>query len=201
MKGIVIVIPTLKRSKGEKTGKLAAKTAGCSVPIRVIVSVDKHRQGFTKTANAGMRQVVDGADICLLNDDVSNFPYGWLEILRRVLHSNRRYGLSCPSGASAASPMNSGRPGMSGTKVVSQASFWCVLLKGQMVKQLGLLDEEMVHYCSDNWYCHRMRSKGWKCVWARTVFLTHRKHGSGMQTEWRDLDRKVYFRLRKKRKK
>ncbi len=199
MKGITIVIPTLQRKKGEATGKLALKTAGCSVPVKVIVSVDKHRQGFTKTANAGMRRVEPGNDICLLNDDVSEFPYSWLEILRKVLYSNKRYGLACPSGASAASPMNSGRPGMSGTAVVSQASFWCVLLRAQMIQQLGLLDESMIHYCSDNWYCYRMGRKGWKCVWAKAVYLKHQKHGSKIQAKWRDSDRRIYFRKRGKK--
>lgn len=199
MKGITIVIPTLQHSKGEATGKLALVTAGCSMPVKVVVSVDKHKQGFTKTVNAGMRQVSPGDDICLLNDDVSEFPYGWLEILRKVLHASERYGLSCPSGASAAKPMNSGRPGMSGTAVVPQASFWCVLLRAQMVRQLGLLNEEMIHYCSDNWYCDMMRKAGWKCIWAKEVFLKHRKHGSGMQSEWRAHDRKVYFRKRGKK--
>lgn len=192
-RGITIVIPTLDKSKGRDTGKLALATAGCSVPVRVLVSHDRKRQGFTKTANQGMRAAGSQDDVCLLNDDVLEFQYGWLEILRKVLYSNKRYGLSGPSGACGAAPMNQGRPGQVGTKVVRQISFWCVLMKREMLDKLGLLDEAFIHYCSDNWYCYVMKQKGWKCIWAKAVFLVHQKHGSGLQTKWRDHDRKVYF--------
>ena len=192
--GITIVIPTLDKEQGDRTGRLAQKSAGTSVPVRVIVSVDRKKEGFTKTVNKGIRAANNSDDICILNDDVTGFQFGWLEILRRVLYANARYGLSCPSGASAASPMNKGRPGQQGMQVVNQASFWCVLLKRQMIRQLGLLDEDMIHYCSDNHYCWVMRRKKWKCVWAKAVFLKHRQHGSGIQSAWKSHDRKVFFR-------
>lgn len=190
---IVIVIPTLNKAQGESVGKIALATCGCSIPVEVIVSHDEHKQGFTKTANAGIRKAPVEADICLLNDDVTAFQYGWLEILRRVLYSNSRYGLSGPSGASGGAPMNTGRPGMSGTQVVEQISFWCVLMKREMLSQIGILDEVYIHYCSDNIYCRVMRENGWQCVWAKSIFLEHRKHGSGMQRRWREHDRKIYF--------
>lgn len=199
MNPITIIVPTLDAKKGTKTGTAALATTGCHVPIVLVVSHDEAQQGFTKTVNDGIKQADPTHDICLLNDDVSGFQMGWLEIMRRVLYSNKRYGLSCPSGASAAKPMNAGTIGMSGSQVVSQASFWCVLLKREMLDALGLLDEAFVHYCSDNWYCDVMRKKGWQCVWARAVYLKHRKHGSGLQRIWRDHDRKIYFKRHRKR--
>lgn len=90
--------------------------------------------------------------------------------------------------------MNKGRPGQTGTEVVRQISFWCVLMKREMLNELGLLDEAFIHYCSDNWYCEVMRRKGWQCIWAKAVFLVHQKHGSGLQGKWRGHDRKVLFR-------
>jgi GT2 family glycosyltransferase len=159
-----------------------------------LVSHDRKRQGFSKTVNQGIRVADAAEDICLLNDDVLEFQYGWLEILRKVLYSNKRFGLSGPSGASGGAPMNKGKPGQSGTEVVKQISFWCVLMKQEMLDELGLLDEAFIHYCSDNWYCHVMRRKKWQCVWAKAVFLVHQKHGSGLQGKWRDHDRKEYFR-------
>ena len=193
-RSIAIVIPTLDKVKGQDMGKIALATAGCSVPVRVLVSHDRERQGFTKTVNQGIRAANPSEDICLLNDDIHEFQYGWLEILRRVLYSNKRYGLSGPSGKCAAAPMKSGQRGQVGTQVVKQFSFWCVLMKREMLNELGLMDEEFIHYCSDNWYCEVMRRKGWKCVWAKAVFLVHQKHGSGMQAKWRAHDRKEYFR-------
>ena len=199
MRSIAIVIPTLDKTRAEDAGKLALAMAGCSVPVRVLVSHDKKKQGFTKTANQGMRAACSSEDICLLNDDVLEFQYGWLEILRKVLYSNAKYGLSGPSGACGAVPMKHGRRGQSGIEVVRQISFWCVLMKREMLNELGLLDEAFIHYCSDNWYCHVMRRKGWKCVWARAVFLVHQKHGSGMQVEWRNHDRKILFKYLKQK--
>jgi GT2 family glycosyltransferase len=198
-RGIAIVIPTLDKAKGEDTGKMALVTAGCLVPVRVLVSYDRAGQGFTKTANQGMRGASSTEDICLLNDDVLEFQYGWLEILRKVLYSNAKYGLSAPSGASAAAPMKMGHPGQTGIQVVDQASFWCVLMKREMLNELGLLDEAFIHYCSDNWYCAVMRRKGWQCVWAKAVFLVHQRHGSKFQVKWRDHDRKILFRHLKRK--
>jgi len=190
---ILIVIPTLDKAKGESVGKMALATSGCSVPVRVFVSHDRHGRGFTRTANAGMRQARTDEDICLLNDDILRFQYGWLEILRRVLYSNPSYGLSGPSGPSGASPMNKGVPGQTGVQVVRQISFWCVLMKREMLDELGYLDEAFIHYCSDNWYCLTMRKRGWQCVWAKSVYLHHRKHGSGLRGDWRKHDRAIFF--------
>ncbi|MGD8501657.1 MAG: hypothetical protein PVJ86_13480 [Phycisphaerales bacterium] len=198
MNPITIVIPTLDAELGAKTGAAALAMAGCHVPVHLVVSHDKVCQGFTKTVNDGIRQVSATHDICLLNDDVSNFPASWLEIMRRVLYSNKRFGLSCPTGASAAAPMSAGTIGMRGTQVVRQVSFWCVLIKRAVIDDIGLLDEAMIHYCSDNWYCDLMHKRGWKCVWAKAVYLKHRQHGSGMKTEWRDHDRRIYFARRKR---
>jgi len=192
--GIAIVIPTLDKARGDATAVLALAQTGCSIPVRAIVVHDQRKQGFTKTANQGMKQALPTEDICLLNDDVTEFQPGWLEILRVVLYSHPSYGLSCPSGASAATPMKDGQSGQQGIQVVRQASFWCVLMKRAMLNALGLLDESFIHYRSDNWYCRRMRPAGWKCVWARAVYLEHQRHGSGMLSEWRKHDRAMWRR-------
>lgn len=193
MRDIAIVIPTLDPAKGVDVGELAKIMAGCKATVRVIVSTDEHRQGFTKTANWGMQQAAADEDICLLNDDILQFQYGWLGILSRALYSNPRYGIAGPSGRSSSAPASGGAPGQLGTQEVKQLSFWCVLFKREMLDELGLLDEAFIHYCSDTWYCNVMRQKGWKCVWAKAVFLEHRHHGSGIPGDWKNHDREIYF--------
>lgn len=193
MRDIAIVIPTLDFAKGKDTGKLARTLAGCQVAVRVVVALDEHRQGFTKTANWGMQQASADEDICLLNDDILKFQFGWLEILRRALYSNPRFGISGPSGRSSSHPAGKAGPGLFGVEEVKQLSFWCVLFKREMLDELGLLDEVFIHYCSDTWYCNVMRQKGWKCAWARSAFLEHRHHGSGIPGDWKEHDRKIYF--------
>lgn len=193
MNPILIVVPTLNRTKGENVGKLALTTAGCSVPVRVVVVHDVKRVGFTKVANKGMRASHKDEDICLLNDDVTEFQPGWLETLRKVLYLNSKYGLSGPSGKSAAAPMKEGGPGQSGTLVVNIISFWCVLMKRAMLKELGYLDEVYIHYCSDTGYCRRMKESGWRCVWAKAVYLNHQYGASGYKKAWHKHDRKIYL--------
>jgi len=194
---IAIVIPTLDLARGQDTGKLAQVTAGCSVPVRVIVVHDEHRQGFTKTVNEGIRQA-PGEDVCLLNDDILRFQLGWLEILRRALYSNSRFGIAGPSGLSASHPAGKAGPGLFGVEEVKQLSFWCVLLRRKMLDELGLLDEAFTHYCSDTWYCEVMREKRWACVWARSAYLEHRHHGSGIPGKWKQHDREIYFKRKNK---
>ena len=200
MKGIAIVIPTLDSERGQATGRLAKVTSGCQGNVRVIVSLDDKKQGFSRTVNAGIRRSGPGEDICILNDDITEFQYCWLEVLRRVLYSEDVYGLSGPSGKSASSPASKGGPGQHGVQVVGQLSFWCVLLKREMIDEIGILDEDFIHYCSDTWYCQvTMVDAGWKCAWARSVYLNHKHHGSGIPDKWKQHDREIFFKRKNKR--
>lgn len=195
---ITIVIPTLKKEQADIAGEQALATALCPVIVNLIVSVDPGGQGFTKTANDGIRMVDETHDICLLNDDVFYFQWGWLELLRRGLYHTTRHGITAPTGASGTAPMKNAGPGLSGLQVVDQVPFWCALFKRDMLDDLGLLDEAFIHYASDNWYCYVMRKKGWKCVWVKSAFLGHRKHGSGRQNKWREHDHRLYWKRRKR---
>ena len=199
MRDITIVLPTLTLETGQATGNLAKISSGCRDHVQIVVSHDTEPLGFSRTVNAGILRAGPETDICILNDDIFEFQYGWLETLRRVLYSNPTYGVSGPSGKSASAPANRGGPGQHGTQVVDQLSFWCVLLKRDMIKQLGILDEAFIHYCSDTWYCKVMRDAGWKCVWAKAVFLRHRHHGSGIPGDWKQKDREIFFKRKNQR--
>ena len=179
-----IVIPTLNAACGESTGKLALRRAG--MDARLIVSAGPKR-GFTKTVNDGIRQTKND-DICILNDDVSEFPSDWLATLHRMLHSNPKYGIVGPSGKSGTPPTNAGKPGMHGVQIVDRLPFWCVLIRRKLLDTIGLLDEDFKHYASDYWYCRQARKAGWHCVWVRDVYLKHQQHGSGLVTEWAKRD-------------
>jgi GT2 family glycosyltransferase len=188
---VSIVIPTLNLRQGRSTGSLAEATAGC--PTHLIVQHDQRRQGFTKTVNAGMAQVPDGHDICVLNDDIERFYPGWLATLWRALYSKDKYGIACPSGNSSTAPMCHGYMGMRGIEVVKQVPFWCALLKRRMVDQVGHLDPAFIHYASDSWYCYQARKAGWRFVWVKEVYLEHKQHGSGLKREWKKQDQKLYY--------
>lgn len=194
MNRITIIIPTLNKKAGEKTGSLALLMAGCEADLLVVV--DSARRGFTKTVNKGMRQV-DVGDICILNDDISRFQHGWLRSLQRGLYKQARYGIAGPSGKSA-SKSREGRVGMAGIEILDTLSFWCVLIKRKLINVIGVLDERFTHYCSDNDYCDRAADRKWKCVWVKSVYLEHQHHGSGLKGKWKQQDQREYRRSRKR---
>ncbi|NIS52843.1 MAG: hypothetical protein GWN94_17315 [Phycisphaerae bacterium] len=198
MNPVLIVIPTIMPQQARRTRDLALITARCKA--RVIISHDKNGDGFTKTCNRGMEQAKDTEDICLLNDDIIWFQHGWLNILERALHTRPNFGMVCPGGNSSTAPMRDARIGEKGLEMVNHIPFWCVLFKRKMLNKQGLMDEEFIHYASDNWYCDLASRAGWKMVWVKDVFLKHRQHGSGMKNEWRLHDQEVYARKHSRRR-
>jgi GT2 family glycosyltransferase len=198
MNPIAIVIPTLDIKRGESIGKTALATAGCQA--EVIVSHDPKRSGFTRTCNRGIKRADNGADICLLNDDILRFHHGWLATLQRALYSSPKFGLVGPSGGSNTAPMCAGKLGMSGLKPVKHIPFWCVLIKRKLIDKIGILDERFIHYASDSWYCDCTRKAGFQVVWVRDVFLKHKKHGSKLQSAWKKRDQALYRRRGKRGK-
>lgn len=190
---VLIVIPTLERARGESTGHLASVTAG--VETRVIVIHDEKRQGFTRTVNKGLRQRRPNEDICILNDDVTVFHYGWLWILQTALYSKPKYGLVGPTGRSKSSTAKA-QLGDGGLVEVKMLPFWCVLIRREVMDRLGYMDEAFIHYSSDTAYCSKAYRAGWRCVWVKSVFLRHVFEASGFQVAWREHDTEV---RRKKR--
>lgn len=188
----LIIIPTLDAAQGQDTGRLAQLHAGC--PTRLIVSHSPQEDGFTKSVNRGWQQAKVGEDVCLLNDDVYRFTYGWLRALKNALYSASDIGIVVPSGHSASSP-DTGRLGHVGLTKVNTAPFWCALIRSEVADSLGMLDERLIHYSSDTWYCVRVRRAGWRIKWLRSVYLWHEHEGSGFRESWRRHDTEVFTRL------
>jgi len=181
---ISIVIPTLTKTRAEKTGALAKLTAGCDTNL--IVSYGP-RDGFSKAVNRGLAQT-NREDVCILNDDILWFSPMWLEVLRRGLHVADRCGVVGPTGRSSTAPMKHGWFGQTGIMEVDHLPFWCVLVKRKAFDAAGYLDEAFIHYGSDNWFCWTIAQHGMTCAWVKDVFLEHEHHGSGMIQEWKDHD-------------
>jgi len=57
-------------------------------------------------------------------------------------------------------------------------SFACVLLSGQMVKEIGLMDEGYFMYREDNDYCRRAVNAGWKLKYEPKARVVHLNKGS-----------------------
>lgn len=192
MNRVLIVIPTLDPERGKDTAKLARITSRCECRVEVVH--DQEGEGFTKTVNRGIQQRRSGEDICLLNDDIDIFHYGWLRALQNALYACPVYGIVGPSGRSVADT-GAGRLGDTGLKRVTKLPFWCALIRGEVIDQVGALNEELIHYGSDGYYCHVAGRRGWRCVWMKPVYLQHEHRGSTLQTQWRRKDLKILRQL------
>jgi len=193
---IAIVMPTCGLQDAERVMAEAQKMAGVeTVPI---ISHDPEQTGFTRNTNRGLRQVPDGHDVMILNDDVEGFYLGWLKTLRDGLYSRDDIGLIGPSGDCSTLPMALAPKGGEGMESVGWFPLWCALIRREAFDAVGLLDERYIHYASDCDYGDRMRSAGWLVVWHREVVLTHITAGSKTRRAWAGHDISLYE-LRKRR--
>ncbi len=62
---------------------------------------------------------------------------------------------------------------------IEWVSFACVLLRGEMVRQIGPMDEGYFLYFEDAEYCMRARSAGWGIAYASSARTVHLRGGSG----------------------
>lgn len=62
---------------------------------------------------------------------------------------------------------------------VEWVSFACVLLRGEMIRRIGPMDEGYFLYFEDSEYCLRARRTGWKIAYAPEAEMIHYHGGSG----------------------
>jgi hypothetical protein len=58
-------------------------------------------------------------------------------------------------------------------------SFACVLIRGEVIQEVGLMDEGYFMYREDNDYCRRARNAGWKILHWPKARVVHLRGGSG----------------------
>lgn len=62
---------------------------------------------------------------------------------------------------------------------IEWASFACILVKAEMVAQIGLMDEGYFLYFEDAEYCLRARRAGWRIALCPEAVMVHYRGGSG----------------------
>ena len=70
-------------------------------------------------------------------------------------------------------------------------SFACVLLRGAMIKEIGLMDENYFMYREDNDYCRRATNAGWGLKFEPDARVVHLNQGASNQTVVKQLP--VYY--------
>ena len=63
--------------------------------------------------------------------------------------------------------------------LIEWASFACILVKGDMVRQIGLMDQGYFLYFEDAEYALRANNAGWKTVYDPAARVVHFRGGSG----------------------
>lgn len=166
-----IILPTLDKAKAEATAELAVQQAGCACDPLIVV--DTERQGFTKTVNRGLCEALDGELVGVLVDDAAPVTKDWLKLLTEPFEKSQ-VGFVGPSGPCRTEPQNRGKPEESLRYIlVDRLAFFCVVMRTQMLREVGLLDEGFVHYGSDIDLQRRARQHDWYSLWAKGVYVQH----------------------------
>lgn len=136
---------------------------------------------FTAAVNEGIKHFLDETldYICVINQDVF-LEDGAIKKMFELMQSNPDIGIvtachipradtntcidtgglwAIPSGGSLAMDRNELKDAP-----LLWATAACWLLRPEMIEEIGLLDENLVHFCSDVDYCYSARARGWE-VW------------------------------------
>ena len=175
MSRAVIVTPTLDIVKGAATCAAAQLSAG--FPCGIILVGEEDKRGGVIPTNAGMAAalVQDPDYIVHLNDDAHVTQEGWLARMVEALESDPLYGLAATSGPCRSKPQRKSHPGMAkGITVVDHplANF-CQVIKTAVVRQVGLFDTNLIHYCDETDFSMRARALGWLEIWVQDVYADH----------------------------
>jgi GT2 family glycosyltransferase len=160
-------------------------------------SNDVQNLGYAKATNKLIRKS-KGKYIILLNPD-SKVTEDWVDELRKAAESDQKIGIVVPKLLRANNVIDStghdynkwpyaiGNRGEGeldrgqydkAIELVS-SSFGCALIKRELVKKIGLLDERFFLYYEDVEYCHRARKSGWRVVYCPNSVVYHERRGSG----------------------
>lgn len=150
---------------------------------------NKENMGFPKGCNQGMK-IATGDNIMLLNNDVV-VSHNWLDNLIKCLYSDEAIGAvgpvtnSCSNFQAINVPYKdiNGMHRFAKLYNISTPSQWeerlrliafCLLVKKEVVQQLGLLDERFSpgNYEDDD-YCFRMRQAGFRIMLCKDTFIHH----------------------------
>jgi GT2 family glycosyltransferase len=133
--------------------------------------------GFVKAVNQGMR-VSDAPYICIMNNDTTAAPF-WLEELVRFAESHPDVGIMNPlCGAPPEYTLDSYadliRKDTGKYMEMNQCFLFCALVKRDVVKKIGYLDEAfgMGGY-DDTDYSRRAFEAGYRCASVHSSYVRH----------------------------
>jgi GT2 family glycosyltransferase len=151
---------------------------------------------FTKAVNEGLRKFAysDAYDYVLVLNQDANLHEECLQQLVQTMDLNSQAGICAPialspdksvnwAGSAEAFPWGR-HVGYNLTQLPKQPfeTYWingaCMLLRTAMLRDIGLLDENMKFICSDADISFTARARGWKCLVVPSAFVEHELGGS-----------------------
>lgn len=158
---------------------------------------------FTKAINIGLRRFAyaDTYDFVLvLNQDANLHPECLAQLLLSM-EQDPRAGICAPIALSSDKSVNWAGSGdafpwgrhlsydLTKLPHAPFETYWingaCMLLRTNMIREIGLLDENMRFICSDGDYSFTARSRGWKCIVVPNAFVEHELAGSSdVENAW-----------------
>lgn len=175
------VIPAFRAP--EKLASCLEHLAAQTLPVDVFVRDNSEDNIlFTAAVNEGIRHFLhgEGEAILLLNQDMYLEP-DCVERLWRFMQANPKCGIAGPveaiaghpdglayGGGLRAFPWGQHRVEPEAALAYDEKLHWingaCLLLRREMVEEIGLLDRNMAFSYSDVDYCFTARARGWQ-VW------------------------------------
>ena len=195
---VTIVMPTLDWDRGAQTMRLALSTAG--IEADALLLRDYKMRGAVKLNNALFTAALylQTPFVCYLNDDTIPSQRDWLKLLVQALMQNNRFGMACPSGECSTTPQRSGKPGDPfKVHIVKGGLAWfCAVVRAETLRDVGLFDENFIHYGDESDWIQRALRKGWKQIWVQGVYIKHLR-GNGQENgqlrqQWAKHDKSLY---------
>lgn len=215
LKKVAVVIPHFRAPHALDVA-IAHLSAQSGVELDIYVHDNSENNIlFTKAVNIGLRRFAfsDAYDFVLvLNHDANLHPECVLQLLN-TMQQNPRVGICAPVALSSDKSVNWAGSGeafpwgrhisydLTNLPRTPFETYWingaCMLLRTAMIREIGLLDENMRFICSDGDYSFTARTRGWKCIVAPNAFVEHELAGSfDTQNEWLNkvkLEDQLYF--------
>ena len=139
---------------------------------------NKQNLGFTKAVNQGIERFPQ-SDIVLMNSDCE-VTKNWLNPLIGCVYSGPRVALACPRhitarGDTSINRLTSPSPkkNKNGYRLMIWAGFTAVYIRRDALNDVGLLNEKLWHYSSDENWCRMATAKGWKILWQPDSKVKH----------------------------
>ena len=170
---------------------------------------------FTKAVNEGLRKFTynDSYDYVLVLNQDANLHEECLQQLVYTMNQNPQVGICAPIALSSDKSVNwagsaeafpwGRHVGYNLTQLPKQSfeTYWingaCMLMRTAMLREIGLLDENMKFICSDADISFTARARGWKCLVVPSAFVEHELGGSASTTNtWLNkikLEDQLYF--------